>query len=123
MLVNRVGLGVGGAHSGMTAEGDNSVLMQKVVKDILAHTQEGLHVLPPVSEAAKAHLATTNDITEFVALKNLIYLKEGVEIQHMTAKVQDLVLEQGKKFFEVWTTLVSDDILGLAHAVGERFML
>lgn len=38
LLVNRVGLGVGGAHSGMTAEGDNSVLMQKVVKDILAHT-------------------------------------------------------------------------------------
>jgi len=27
LLVNRVGLGVSGAHSGMTAEGDNSVLM------------------------------------------------------------------------------------------------
>lgn len=38
LLVNRVALGVGGAHSGMTAEGDNSVLMQKVVKDILSHT-------------------------------------------------------------------------------------
>jgi len=27
--------GILGAHSGMTAEGDNSVLMQKVVKDIM----------------------------------------------------------------------------------------
>ena len=27
LLVNKIGLGVGGAHSGMTAEGDNSVLM------------------------------------------------------------------------------------------------
>ena len=27
-----------GGHSGMTAEGDNSVLMQKVVKDILTDT-------------------------------------------------------------------------------------
>jgi len=80
LLVNRVGLGIGGAHSGMTAEGDNSVLMQKVVKDILAHTQEGLHILPSVSEATKAHLAVTDDITEFVALKNLIYLKEAIEI-------------------------------------------
>jgi hypothetical protein len=25
-----------GSHSGMTAEGDNSVLMQKVVKDIMS---------------------------------------------------------------------------------------
>ena len=27
LLVNRIGLGIGGGHSGMTAEGDNSVLM------------------------------------------------------------------------------------------------
>tara|TARA_B110000285_G_C15082820_1_gene594465 strand:- start:294 stop:419 length:126 start_codon:yes stop_codon:yes gene_type:complete len=41
----------------------------------------------------------------------------------MTDKLQELVLEKQKKFFEVWTQLVSDDILGLAHAFGERFML
>jgi len=29
-----------GAHSGMTAEGDNAVLMQKVVKDILSDLQK-----------------------------------------------------------------------------------
>lgn len=80
LLVNRIGLGVGGAHSGMTAEGDNSVLMQKVVKDILQHTREGIHVVPTVAEATKAHLAATSDITQFVALKNLIYMKEAVEI-------------------------------------------
>jgi acyl-CoA oxidase len=27
LIINRIGVGVGGAHSGMTAEGDNSVLM------------------------------------------------------------------------------------------------
>ena len=32
---NRIIEGRYGAHSGMTAEGDNRVLMQKVVKDIL----------------------------------------------------------------------------------------
>jgi hypothetical protein len=50
-------------------------------------------------------------------------MKEAVEIQHLTDKLQNLLLEQQKKFFEVWTQLVSDDILGLAHAFGERFML
>lgn len=40
---NVIGMAVMGAHSGMTAEGDNSVLMQKVVKDLLAHTHRGKH--------------------------------------------------------------------------------
>jgi acyl-CoA oxidase len=34
----RIAEGIAGAHSGMTAEGDNRVLMQKIVKDILADT-------------------------------------------------------------------------------------
>lgn len=34
----RIGEGIVGAHSAMTAEGDNRVLMQKIVKDILADT-------------------------------------------------------------------------------------
>jgi len=35
--------GMLGSHSGMTAEGDNRVLMQKVVKDIMADMQNDLH--------------------------------------------------------------------------------
>lgn len=38
--------GIAGAHSGMTAEGDNRVLMQKVVKDILADLQQKKHNMP-----------------------------------------------------------------------------
>jgi len=41
-----------GAHSGMTAEGDNSVLMQKVVKDILEHQRKKAHHMPFVSKTA-----------------------------------------------------------------------
>lgn len=32
---NRIGETIEGGHSGMTAEGDNRVLMQKISKDIL----------------------------------------------------------------------------------------
>jgi hypothetical protein len=56
-------------------------------------------------------------------LKNLIYLKEGVEIQNISSKLQTYILEKGVKFFEVWTTLVSDDILALSTAFGERYMV
>lgn len=40
---NHIGLAIACSHSGMTAEGDNSVLMQKVVKDILSHHRKGKH--------------------------------------------------------------------------------
>jgi len=32
-------------------------------------------------------------------------------------------MQAGKSFFEIWTTLVSDEILSTAHAFGERFFL
>lgn len=41
--------GIQGAHSGMTAEGDNSVLMQKVVKDIMTDMEKGIHKLPAMT--------------------------------------------------------------------------
>lgn len=42
-----------GSHSGMTAEGDNRVLMQKVVKDILTDKQKKLHVTPTIPKCPK----------------------------------------------------------------------
>jgi acyl-CoA oxidase len=42
----RIGEGIVGAHSAMTAEGDNRVLMQKIVKDILADIQKDIHKTP-----------------------------------------------------------------------------
>jgi acyl-CoA oxidase len=47
---NVIGAILAGAHSGMTAEGDNSVLMQKVVKDLLAHTSKGKHLTPKIKK-------------------------------------------------------------------------
>lgn len=42
-----------GSHSGMTAEGDNAVLMQKVVKDILADLQKEQHPMPKMTKCPK----------------------------------------------------------------------
>lgn len=39
-----------GAHSGITAEGDNSVLMQKVAKEILELREKGKYVTPEASD-------------------------------------------------------------------------
>jgi hypothetical protein len=41
LACNRFADAVGGAHAGMTAEGDNAVLMQKVTKELLDMLRAG----------------------------------------------------------------------------------
>lgn len=41
LACNRFSDAVGGAHAGMTAEGDNAVLMQKVAKELLDMLRAG----------------------------------------------------------------------------------
>ena len=43
LATNIIGDTIQGSHAGMTAEGDNKVLMQKIVKDILSDTQKKQH--------------------------------------------------------------------------------
>jgi len=40
---------IASAHSGMTAEGDNRVLMQKVVKDIFSDVKKKIYVMPKLT--------------------------------------------------------------------------
>jgi acyl-CoA oxidase len=54
----RIGEGIQGSHSGMTAEGDNRVLMQKIVKDILSDLQKEKHVQPQLTKCPKRQLPT-----------------------------------------------------------------
>ena len=49
----RIAEGIAGSHSGMTAEGDNRVLMQKIVKDILSDMQKDLHKPPTMTKCPK----------------------------------------------------------------------
>merc|ERR1719187_1743931 len=46
LAVNRLWEGIAFGHSGMTAEGDNSVLMQKVAKELGQRLQTGKHKFP-----------------------------------------------------------------------------
>ena len=54
-----IGESLFGAHSGMTAEGDNSVLMQKIVKDIMtdvrAKKHDNLQLSKEEIQALKSH--------------------------------------------------------------------
>jgi acyl-CoA oxidase len=71
-----IGAGLMGSHSGVTAEGDNSVLMQKVTKDLLAHSRNGKHKTPKILKQTLIEIAQKDDISSFNCLKTLIYIRE-----------------------------------------------
>ena len=43
LTINKISDGIVGSHSGSSAEGDNRVLMQKIVKDVMTDMQKGIH--------------------------------------------------------------------------------
>jgi len=69
------------SHSGMTAEGDNRVLMQKVVKDILSDMQKGQHDVPEMTMCPKREIPNKSSVADFETLKNLVFYKEVAEIK------------------------------------------
>jgi acyl-CoA oxidase len=111
---NRFAEGIGGAHAGMTAEGDNAVLMQKVSKELLDMLRAG-------------HLSLPADQTPPPGpkdLKNpdyLLYLMEARFTRKITALAKSLQtkLSEGKNLYDVWMKEESDSIQGVARAYGE----
>jgi len=110
LLINKLGDGLVSAHSGMTAEGDNRVLMQKIVKDLLSDTQKGVHVPPKMTMCPERQMPTLDSVSDLEALKNLIFYREVWESQRMQDVLADLIMTQGKPFFEVWLKEVSNNI-------------
>lgn len=49
--------------------------------------------MPEISDEKREQLATLNDVSGFVALKNLIYLREQVEIDQIKGKLQTYIME------------------------------
>jgi acyl-CoA oxidase len=112
------------AHSASTAEGDNKVLMQKVVKDILADTRQKRHDNVKYSKERVMTFKNQQALaTDFEILRDLIYYRESFEIKSISKILQKKVFEEEQKFFDVWMSSVNDDIQNLAEAFGERYFL
>lgn len=119
---NRVSDSLFGSHSGMTAEGDNKVLMQKVVKDIFAHTQKKLHDTPKFSKGRLAELQKTQ-ILSMENMRDMIFMREGFEVKHFGKILQKKIMKEGRNFYDVWMFESNEDIQNLALAFGERYFL
>ncbi|KAJ2998718.1 hypothetical protein HDV02_004163 [Globomyces sp. JEL0801] len=112
LACNELGPAVGFSHAGMTAEGDNSVLMQKVCKELLTAVAKKEVVYPK-------YKPQSFDVTKFDDLLTMIKLRE-VMLVKQTATVMRSKMGDGKPLFDVWMKEESDLIQATAKSFGER---
>lgn len=121
LSANRFGQQIGFAHAGMTAEGDNSVLMQKVTKELGTMLQDGRYSLPAsfgVPFAGPGAAEASNPAW----LHYLLEQREGWNISTLFKRLGKK-MKGGKSLFEVWMLEESDLVQAAALAYTERMVL
>ncbi|KAI8910834.1 acyl-CoA dehydrogenase/oxidase [Gorgonomyces haynaldii] len=114
LSANELGSNIGFAHAGMTAEGDNSVLMQKVAKELLGDF-----------DAKRIKYTLESKKVTDLDLASLVYLVKAKEVFliNLLSKTMKSKLGGGAGLFDVWMKQESDTIQALAKAFGERICL
>lgn len=120
MSVNRFGQLIGFAHAGVTAEGDNRVLFQKVAKELstaaraVPAVQARMRTQPPAVRSAAA-------LCSLPTLQQLFTAREGRLLSQLTQRMRGL--GSGEEVFEVWMKQESDLVQATATAYAEREVL
>lgn len=115
---NRLGQVIEFAHAGMTAEGDNRVLMQKVAKENLAFLAKGQFTFP---ETKTSGASLTTDVP-LADLLHLFVAREKHVMFGLAGRMRSK-MGSGKKLFDVWMKEESDGVQGTALCFGERIVL
>lgn len=124
LSVNRFGALIGFSHAGITAEGDNRVLMQKVAKELLT-----MQSWPDVASRLAAAAAEGPGLSAALPasgrvglpeLRRLLVVREGRLLRALAAATR---LAGGGDLFDVWMKQQSDLVQATAQAFGERDVL
>ena len=93
-LANRLGESIWGAHAGLTAEGDNRVLMQKVAKELLAMADKkelmkdvAISYLPGVARRVVDGVQSSEIEDRDVQLK-LLQTRERILLAELASRLQ-----------------------------------
>lgn len=122
---NRFGEGIAGAHAGMTAEGDNSVIQQKVSKELLeladfeaVGNHLKLRAQPIATQHAANHVAG-KDVTSTEWQKRVVKAREAFILNEVAGKLF-LARQDNKHIFQTWMLEESDNVQALATAYGDN---
>ncbi|KAI9595005.1 acyl-CoA oxidase [Syncephalis fuscata] len=116
LRASRLASVIGFAHAGITAEGDNSVLMQKVAKELLADVQKGIEKLPEVNRSGAPATWSLNDIN---VLLDLINIQSNTHVKELGKRMAGGKAE-GKSIYQVWMLEASELIQATSRLYGER---
>lgn len=107
------------SHTCLTAEGDNRVLMHKIVKDLLSAVSKKKHELPKPRLNIKTQVGTMQDVSSLELISDLLRYRQIALCESIMAKMVSLK-KSGMTDYEVNMMGTSDLIQDLAQAYGER---
>lgn len=109
-----------GAHAGLTAEGDNAVLMQKVSKELISSLSAA-----DLVKLKSASLMSFKSFGKELSLQDCLRLFKRRENEYklkLATTMQKTKWKKSSSLFQVWTE-EADTVQTLARSYGERFVL
>lgn len=127
LSANRFGEGIAGMHAGITAEGDNRVIQQKVSKELIEtadYEKVFEHIQMRQGTVAEQHQANhiAGDVDTADWQLNVIKQRKEFLLNELAGKMF-MSNQEGKPIFETWMLGESDNIQALATAYGETLAL
>ncbi|CAL5220325.1 g2316 [Coccomyxa viridis] len=119
LSVNRFGAILGFAHAGMTAEGDNRVLMQKVAKEYMSMMKTPV-VRARLEAGARPPTLSGSQLRDLQALRGVFVAREGRLLGQLAAAMKGVPSEA---VFDTWMKRQSDLVQATALAYAEREVL
>jgi acyl-CoA oxidase len=110
------------AHAALTAEGDNRVLMTKIMKDMITNVTKNGMKLPQPKLNIKTQISTFNDVSQLETLADLMRFRQTSLYLKLTRRMAELG-KIGKTQYQIMMREVSDTIQDLAMAYGERLAI
>jgi acyl-CoA oxidase len=102
---------IGFSHAGISAEGDNAVLMQKVAKELLTCVEKGQ------IKYSDPGMTSVDTVEGCLAL---IRAREQILVRELATQLRSKIGKQGQALYDVWMMQESDLIQAVARSFGER---
>ncbi len=118
LSINRIEAMIGSAHSGITAEGDSSVLMQKVSKEYVEDFVKKIIPAPKLAGCPVA-ISKKEDIMNLEVLNDLLKIRETKLLEILADKTMNNL----DNVYKVWMLEESNLIQDLSMVYGERYCL
>jgi len=119
LSANRFGQMIAFSHAGMTAEGDDRVLMQKVAKELLDFMRKGNPLTAKIAPEIDLSRKFRDMAANLEQLCGLLAKRESLLIKELAMSMQQR-MASGDKLFDVWMLQLSDLVQAAARAYGER---